>query len=659
MSILRRLTFCVMVFTLTTRAQAPDELLYRSAMGSQPDTVRLSELNKLIKSFPQSRLLGEAYGTRFSILLTLRQDSAAFFSAHSYLAAKDSQSLPGALQNVAMELGYRKKYPDTALVLLDSSISLFRKKHGKINPAQLSTRAMLLFLLRKFGEAESTQHEAISLLSATAAFDPRYANYYAQLGQIQLETKPGIEGLVQYVHSKFASPQPFVEYDDLDSLFRLRIKDAAGVNRVRDSLFESLGNEYLRGSRDKVHAKKFIATSFSGNRVLLQNALKLARDAYDEASRQTLRERCEAAGALGLVLYSSGNFAEAEKALIEALQTIPPSETELYFALGSALEKQGKKNEAFETYLQGMTIGRPALLMKPLQSLLRELYPHASFDSLVSAAQRKYVDFFPPKYEPPASRDGQSNPRVVLAELFTGSECRPCQAADIAYDKLLERYDRSELAIVEYHLHIPRPDPMTTADGELRSEFYGVNSTPTSIINGTEFETSGGLGLMARSKFAVYADQIDRALNGKAQASIKMSTRIRKNKISLAVNAAVTKPRTTLRLRVVLAEDEIRYTGANGISSHRFVVRKMLRGSNGTSFSKTGKAAVKDAFTVSSIEEGLEKYLSSYEMKLQRPGVVFKERKSEIDPNHLYIIAFVQDNETHNVLQSALVKVKR
>ena len=297
--------------------------------------------------------------------------------------------------------------------------------------------------------------------------------------------------------------------------------------------------------------------------------------------------------------------------------------------------------------------------MRPLQALQKELIPHTSLDSLISAAQRKLVDFFPEKYQRPESMEGLPNQRVVLAELFTGSECRPCQAADIAYDKLLDRYERSELVVVEYHLHIPRPDPMANADGESRSMYYGVNSTPTSIIDGTEVINSGGQGFSAKSKFAAYADQIDHALTDPAQASVKISARIRRSKISFAVSASLTKLRKSARLRVLLVEDQIRYTGANGISEHRFVVRKTIRGAAGVAFSANGRAAMKDAFIVSSVEDQLEKYLVDYEARAGHPGGVFKEKKSELDPNRLYLVAFVQDNSTHSVLQSTILKVKR
>jgi tetratricopeptide (TPR) repeat protein len=659
MKLLQWLLVCCIVFPLRFYGQSADDQLFRAAMSASSDSAKLAGLNKLIITYPQSKLVGDAYGAQFSVLMSLHRDSAAFFAVHNYLAAKDSQSLPGALHNVAMELTFRKQYPDSALLLVDSAISLYREKHGRLAPVLLYTRATSLFLLKRFAEAESTEREAITLLPASAIFDPRYSNYFAQLGMIQLETHPGVEGLDQYVHASFVSSQPSVEYANMDSLFHSRVKDSTSVVRVRDSLFERTANEYLHNFTDTSRAKSFIAESFSRNRVFTGRALQFAREAYREAAMRSFQERCDAAASLGIVLSNTGHNGEAEKFLVEALQTALPSATELFLALGSVQESLGKKNEAFTTYLAGVVVSRPSVLMKPLQALQKELYPHASIDSMITVALRRWVDFFPEKYQRPDSLDGQPNQKTVLAELFTGSECRPCQAADIAYNKLLERYDRAELAVLEYHLHIPRPDPMANTDTELRSEYYGVNSTPTSIIDGTNVINSGGLGIAARAKFAVYADAVDHSLTTPAKASVKISAKIRRSKVSFVVSASVTNARKSYKLRVVLAEDRIRYQGTNGISEHRFVVRKMIRGAGGTSFNQNGKVTVKDAFAVSTIEDQLENYLTTYEEKMQKPGTLFKEKKSEIDPKQLYIVAFVQDDATHRILESTIVKVKR
>jgi len=659
MKVLQRFIVCCLLLPLYVYGQSADDQMFRAAVSVSSDTAKLGGLNRFIAAYPQSKLIGDAYRAKFSILITLHQDSAAFFAAHSCLAASDSQSLPSALHYIAMELAFRKEYADSALVLVDSAISLYQRKHGRLTPVLLYTRAASLFLLKKYPEAESAQRQAIALLPASTIFDPRYSNYFSQLGMVQLETHRGVEGLEPYVHASFVSSQPSSEYANMDSLFRSRVKDSTVLIRVRDSLFERVANEYLRSAGDTSRAKRFIAESFSRNRVFGGRALQFAREAYHNAASRSFQERCDAAASLGIVLANSGNNIEAEKFLNEALQTAIPSESELFLALGNVQERLGKKNEALDTYLEGVIVSRSPAIMKPLSALQKELYPHASIDSLIGLAQHRWVDFFPQKYERPDSLSDQPDQKTVLAELFTGSECRPCQAADIAYNKLLERYDRSELTVLEYHLHIPRPDPMTNSDTELRSEYYGVNSTPTSVIDGTNVMNSGGQGIAARSKFALYADVIDHVLSTAAKASIKITSKMRKGKISFAVSAGVSSVRKSYRLRVALAEDEIRYQGANGISEHRFVVRKMIRGAGGTSFNQNGKASVKDAFTVSSIEDQLEKYINTYERKMQKPESAFKEKKFELDPKQLYLVAFVQDDATRKILQSTIIKVKR
>ena len=623
------------------------------------DSARLEELNRFIGTSPQTGKAGEAYGARFSLLLSMHQDSAAFFSLHQYLASRDSQSLSVALQDKAMELGVRRRFPDTALVLIDSSISLYKKRYGRPNPSMLYTRAWILYLLDRYAEAESTQTGAMAILPPATKFEARYGNYYEQLGVIQLAQGEKLAGLRSVVHARFVSTQPVLEYGELDSLVRGAFKDSTAGVRVRDSLFGAVGMEYLAREHDLARGKSYVAAQYARNHVLLSKAEELARQAYDQVKQSPIENRSNAAYALGVVLYNREQYAEAEKYLAEATSTIPPNETELYSLLGSSQEKQGKKDQAFATYLDAAAVGKQASIMRPLALLQKDLAPHSSLDSLITAAQRRIIDFFPDKYDRSSSSTEGSARRVVLAELFTGTESRPCQAVDIAYDKLLERFDRSELVIAEYNLHGPRPDPLVNGDDLSRETFYHVGSTPTSIIEGTEVNPSGGPGTSAKYKFAVYAEQIEKALLEPPQASIRMSARMRRGRISFAISATIFKARKSARLRIVLLEDPIRYTGLNGISEHRFVVRKMIRGAGGVAFTASGKATVRDAFKISSVEDQLDKYLSEYEANEGHPGGVFKERKSEIDPSRLYLLAFVQDNATRSILQSGLIKVKR
>ena len=97
------------------------------------------------------------------------------------------------------------------------------------------------------------------------------------------------------------------------------------------------------------------------------------------------------------------------------------------------------------------------------------------------------------KPEPFAGRKGKSD-RVVLVEMFTGAECPPCVAADKAFDALGKTFKPSDVILLQYHLHIPGPDPLTNPDSISRSRFYkdAVDGTPSILMNGKPGPDGGG-----------------------------------------------------------------------------------------------------------------------------------------------------------------------
>ena len=110
-------------------------------------------------------------------------------------------------------------------------------------------------------------------------------------------------------------------------------------------------------------------------------------------------------------------------------------------------------------------------------------------------------------------------------ELFTGAQCPPCVAADVAFDALLTTYKPAEFIGLQYHLHIPGPDPLTNRDSVARENYYGseVQGTPSTFFNG--HSEAGGGGSMANSeaKYAAYRTIIDKALETKTVAKIALS----------------------------------------------------------------------------------------------------------------------------------------
>ena len=81
------------------------------------------------------------------------------------------------------------------------------------------------------------------------------------------------------------------------------------------------------------------------------------------------------------------------------------------------------------------------------------------------------------KPTPFAGRKGKSD-RVVLVELFTGAQCPPCVAADKAFDALEKTYKPGEVLLLEYHEHIPGPDPLTSPVNERRLLYYKGEGHP-------------------------------------------------------------------------------------------------------------------------------------------------------------------------------------
>src|SRR5207302_5612983 len=121
----------------------------------------------------------------------------------------------------------------------------------------------------------------------------------------------------------------------------------------------------------------------------------------------------------------------------------------------------------------------------------------AKLEEILDAEYLKAV----PPFKPTAyagRKDKEAN-KVAVMELFTGAQCPPCVAADVGFDALLKAFRPAELIGLQYHLHIPGPDPLTNADSIARQQYYGeeVRGTPSTFFNGKS--ESGGGGPMAGS----------------------------------------------------------------------------------------------------------------------------------------------------------------
>src|SRR5262249_25707965 len=148
-------------------------------------------------------------------------------------------------------------------------------------------------------------------------------------------------------------------------------------------------------------------------------------------------------------------------------------------------------------------------------------------------------------------RKDRSANRAVVMELFTGAQCPPCVAADVAFDALEKAHKPTNLILIQYHLHIPGPDPMTNPDSVARWEDYQklfekeVQGTPTPLFNGKPYEhfdsepKHGGGGPMSWSedKFKQYRAVIDPLLDQKTD--VKLSGTARRSGDKVAIETRV------------------------------------------------------------------------------------------------------------------------
>jgi hypothetical protein len=262
------------------------------------------------------------------------------------------------------------------------------------------------------------------------------------------------------------------------------------------------------------------------------------------------------------------------------------------------------------------------------------------------------------KPTPFAGRKGKSD-RVVLVELFTGAQCPPCVAADKAFDALDKTYKPGEVVFLEYHEHIPGPDPLTNAGAEARFRYYfGMmgGGTPGIFFAGQDLAGGGGDEFDAPEKYDDYVEAINPLLEQAANGVVKATAKQTGSKVEITAEASGVdaKSDANIRLRVALVEDKVEYKGTNGIPEYHHVVRDMPGGVTGIAV-KDGGAKQSVTVDLDDLKKGLKKYLDEYvkENEAKFPGKV-----PEVELKNLRVVAFLQNDKTKEVLQATQVDVK-
>ena len=276
----------------------------------------------------------------------------------------------------------------------------------------------------------------------------------------------------------------------------------------------------------------------------------------------------------------------------------------------------------------------------------------------------EYHEKVPPfKPTPFEGRKQAGADRVVVFELFTGAQCPPCVAADVAFDALLKTYKPTELIGLQYHLHIPGPDPLTNSDTLARQEYYGrqINGTPSTFFNGRSDAAGGGMMSDSEEKYKEYRGLVDELLARKARADVKVTAARDGDQIAITADASKTadadapkqgeRASDRLSLRLALTEEAIRYVGSNRLRFHHHVVRALPGGADGKRL-VDGKGRVEVKVNLADLKRELEDYLSRAAKDRPFPGDL-----PEIALKNLSVVAFVQDDADQSILGAATVHV--
>jgi hypothetical protein len=225
---------------------------------------------------------------------------------------------------------------------------------------------------------------------------------------------------------------------------------------------------------------------------------------------------------------------------------------------------------------------------------------------------------------------------------------------------LARSYKPADLILIQYHVHIPGPDPLTNEDTVERMSFYAkkdpkeVGGTPSTVFNGKPQSLKGG-GPMANApkKFDEYRDVIDPLLEQTTDVKVTGSARRDGDKLTIAAQADGDKdPGDQVVLRLILLEESVKYVGGNGLRVHHDVVRAFPNGLKGTAV-KDGSAKAIIEVKLAEVRTSLSAYLDKYAADQPFP---YEDRP--MDLSHLKVVALVQDDASGEILNAAQFPVE-
>mgnify|MGYP002780584555 CR=1 FL=1 len=303
-------------------------------------------------------------------------------------------------------------------------------------------------------------------------------------------------------------------------------------------------------------------------------------------------------------------------------------------ALATAQEKGGAADAAKKTLV----------ILEEMEAKLDDEY------------NQKVPPYKPEKFK--GRKDEKAN-RVAVVELFTGAQCPPCVAADVGFDGLLKAYDSKDVVLLQYHMHIPGPDPLTNPTSIARWEFYGekhpgkIRGTPTTLFNGTPNAGGGGGMDNAEKKFEQYRGLIDPLLEEKSPITLDGAAMKDGDAVTATVSVTGLKdPAASVKVRFLLVEENVRYVGGNGVRFHHHLVRSQFDLPDGVPVKKLDDGKYTAKLDLAATKKKLADYLADFAKDQPFPSA---ERPLAL--KGLKVVVLVQDDDSGEILQAMQLPV--
>ncbi len=401
--------------------------------------------------------------------------------------------------------------------------------------------------------------------------------------------------------------------------------------------------------------------------------------------------RANALAASAFVAYRQGHVPEATAQLDQAYALAPLS-TDVNALRGEIAYAQHRNADALTSFERAQVSGS---LTKADRKLLQTLYTVANPNGdLQTALDATYRQLYPEPFTP-APHTASTGGHTALLELYTGSGCPPCVGGDLAVEALLDTHPRTEVIALAYDLHIPKPDPLTSPDTVDRATWDKIRFTPSYLLDGKQLTSvSGAYRDGSEGIYTRLVKLVDEQAAKPSPVRLDMGTvSVHNGNLTATANvtlgdspslaapsaileapdpsakkpapipaarpAAAAPPAPRYILNFALVEDDVRYSGENGVRFHRMVVRALAKPSGEGFPLDPGKSITLDTtFDPAAIAAASRTYLDGFEKSNDRFGPMeFLSKDTTMQPAHLAIAAWVQDAETHRILQSAFLPV--